>query len=356
MPTDEIWILGGTGRIGRAVAERLARDTSSPLVLLGRNRGRLEDAAALLPRPARTLVAPSHDAMAVLIATEHPLVVVNALGSYSESATSIAHACLSGGHYVDLANDVPAVSALLALHDEAAAAGSTLITGAGFGVLATEAIVAALCAGRPTPASVQVDAIASVASEGGAMGAAFAASMIDAIRNGGGAYRDGRLVSTRLGSPVRRLTAPDGAAVTAAGGPSGELIAAQSVSGASTVVATSALVPASALVRAALLVLRVALAIPALRHTLTKRLALMTTKATPRPRQHSWGHAIVEWPDGSRREGWLRADDGMDYTSDVAATVAAHLAAGGAPAGAYTPAAALGADIAVTAGGEFVFE
>jgi hypothetical protein len=32
-------------------------------------------------------------------------------------------------------------------------------------------------------------------------------------------------------------------------------------------------------------------------------------KACPRPREHSWGHARVEWADGTVREGWLRLGD-----------------------------------------------
>lgn len=57
----------------------------------------------------------------------------------------------------------------------------------------------------------------------------------------------------------------------------------------------------------------------------------------PRPRPQSWGHAVIDWPDGTRRKGWLRSDEAMDYT-----------------AGAATPVAALGPDIATAAGGIFV--
>ncbi|MFI5683018.1 hypothetical protein [Streptomyces sp. NPDC051636] len=41
----------------------------------------------------------------------------------------IARACVPGSHYADQANDVDAVSRLLALHDEAVRASSTLVTG-----------------------------------------------------------------------------------------------------------------------------------------------------------------------------------------------------------------------------------
>ena len=38
--SDEVWVLGATGRTGRAVAARLVRDGVAP-VLVGRSRERL---------------------------------------------------------------------------------------------------------------------------------------------------------------------------------------------------------------------------------------------------------------------------------------------------------------------------
>lgn len=63
---------------------------------------------------------------------------------------------------------------------------------------------------------------------------------------------------------------------------------------------------------------------------------------------------MVEWADGTRHEGWLRAGDGMDFTADVTAAVTELLARGVGSPGAWTPAAALGPDLATTAGGTFV--
>ena len=81
----------------------------------------------------------------------------------------------------------------------------------------------------------------------------------------------------------------------------------------------------------------------------------MSPKPSARPRDHSWGHARVQWNDRTR-EGWLRTGDAMAYTAAVAAEVATRLAAGQAPAGAFTPTRALGPDIAASAGAEFVLD
>lgn len=331
----EIWVLGALGRTGRGITAELER-RGVPVVLVGRDRERLAASGS------KYVVADGVEAIAAEIRRQRPAVVVNTIGEYAATAATIARACLPGGHYVDLAADLAAVSRLLDLNEEALAGGSTFVTGAGFGVLATEAVVAKLCEGRDTPSRVQVDALASVAVEAGAVGVALAASIVDA------------LTTAQPGAAPRTIALPDGESVRAAGIPSGELIAAQRASGASDVTVVSAIAPAAPVVRALLPLLAQVVSIPVVRRFAVRRLARVTTKAAPRPRTHSWGHAVVTWPDGTTRDGWLRAGEGMDFTNAVVAEVAARLARGEGKPGAHTPASALGADVAEAAGGTFL--
>ncbi|MFZ3592384.1 hypothetical protein [Streptomyces sp. BH104] len=228
------------------------------------------------------------------------------------------------------------------------------MTGAGFGVAGTEAIVARLCEDRPVPSQVRVDALASVAVEEGVLGAALAASIVDSLATGGRRYEGGRLVKTRLGGEVHHLILPDGERMSSVGVPSGELIAAHRVSGAPSVSATSGLVPASRAVRTALPLLSAILRVRAVRSFAIGRMSRIKAKAAPRPRRHTWGHAVITWPDGTVREGWLRAGDATDFTAATAAQTALRLAAGKGHSGAHTPAAALGPDLAVAAGADFM--
>lgn len=343
----EIWVLGALGRTGRGITAALAA-RGVPVVLVGRNRDRLAATGS------KFVVADGAEAIAAEIRRQRPAVVVNTIGEYATTAGTIARASLPGGHYVDLAADLVAVPRLLDLHEEALDGGSTFVTGAGFGVLATEAVVAKLCEGRPTPSAVRVDAVASVAIEAGALGVALAASIVDALTTGGREYRNGRLVPSRLGANAQTLVFPDGETAKSASMPSGELMAAQRASGAPSVTVTSGLAPASPAVRAVLPLLGRVLAIPPLRRSAVRRLAGIQGKAAPRPRAHSWGHAVVTWPDGTTREGWLRAGEGMDFTTSVVAEVAARLARGEGKPGAHTPASALGAEVAEAAGGTFL--
>jgi len=352
---DEVWVLGATGRTGRAIAARLTA-MGVPPVLVGRDATRLQEAATGAGGGARTIVAGSVASMIAEVRRRRPAVVVNTVGPFADTAGPIARACLPGSHYVDLANDVLAASALLGLHEEAVAAGRILVTGTGFGVLATESVVVKLCQGRPVPDRVRVDAVPSVATEAGVLGEALAATIIGGLPAGGRRYERGRLVRTRLGSDVAHLTLPDGARVTTASVPFGELIAAQRASGAPFVVAASSLAPTAPAVRAILPLATLLLSITPLRTFAQHRLARLRTTPQERPREHSWGHAHVRWADGTTREGWLRTGDGMDFTSAVAAEVAHRLLKGEGRPGAHTPGALFGPELAEAVGGEFMLD
>lgn len=359
---DEIWILGATGRTGRAIAARLA--PRHRLVLVGRDPTRLRRLADTLgtapgsgsgsgSAARRVVVAGSVEATVAELSRVRPAVVVNLIGPYTETALPVVRACPPGTHYVDLANELPAVADLLARHDEAVTEGRTLVTGAGFGVLATESVVLRLCAGRPAPVRVRVDAVAAVGSEGGMIGEALAGSVLEALAGGGRRYEHGRLVRTRLGGGVERVRLPDGTTIRTVAAPFGELEAARRASGAPFVVAASGLLPAGAVARLAMPVARALVSPPALRRVARRRLALVRTPASAPPRPYSWAHARVEDADGAR-DGWLRAGEAMDFTAAVAAEVTGRLARGEGRPGAYTPGALFGAELAVAAGGEFL--
>jgi hypothetical protein len=91
-----------------------------------------------------------------------------------------------------------------------------------------------------------------------------------------------------------------------------------------------------------------------LREFAKRRLAGVRIKAADRPREHSWGHAVVTWADGETREGWLRLGEAQAYTGAVPAEIACRLLAGDGRPGAYTPAALFGAGLAEACGGEYL--
>jgi len=360
---SEIWVLGATGRSGRAIAAELTGAGLSP-VLVGRDTVRLRKVAATIDRNLRIVTAGSIDAVVRELSQSRPAVVINTIGPFSETGLPIARACLPGAHYVDISNELFSVIALLGLHDEASSCGRMFVTGAGFGVLATESIVLKLCEGQPPAASVRVDAMATVEAEPGRMGSALAATIVDVLAAGGRRYEHGQLVRCRLVSDPETLKLPDGFRVKTASGPSGELEAARRASGASFAVSASSMVPASMMLRAVLPAILPLLKITPLRNLAIRQVAGIEfkpkqqseAKAQERRRRFSWAHARVQWASGAHGEGWLRTGDAHVFATNVAVEVAKRLARNEGRPGAYTPGALFGPGLAVDAGGQFFID
>jgi len=358
---SEVWILGGSGRSGGAITAELLR-RGLPAVLVGRDAARLKDAAARAGH-GRTVTAGSLESIETEIRRQQPAVVINTIGPFTTTAGPIARACLAGSHYIDLANDVAAVLATLGLNEAAADAGRTLVTGAGFGVTASESVVVKLCQDRPAPARVRVDMIPSLEMQAGIVGEALAGTILDGLpgvagggRYAGRRYAGGRLVAARIGGDLAHLTLPDGARVTTASIPLGELVAAQRASGAPSVIAASSETPSSTPARVLLPLTTALLNVRLVREFAKGRLARVKLKARERPRPHSWGHARVEWADGTTDEGWLRVGDAQAFTGAVPAELARRLLAGEGRPGAFTPAALFGPSLALACGGEYIIE
>lgn len=338
-----IWILGATGKGGRAIASELIGTTTADVVLVGRDHDRLTAAAASLGGQSRTLVAAGSNELATRIATDRPTVVVNTIGPFGETSTPLARACVAAGsHYVDLANELPPVQQLLDMDADARRADVTLVTGAGFGVLATEALVLELANGQPAAARATVAAMPTVDG----LGSAVLASVVDAVAYGGRRYRGGQLQRTRLGADHAWIPLPDLPAIQALAVPTGELEAARRASGAGDVLAFSSEVPSGRAVRAVLPMVSALLSARPI-YAGVQRL-ISRTKLTPPAKSGdvSWAYARLEWPGGTHREAWLRTGEGYSFTAKVAAFTAMRLSDGHGSSGAFTPGALFGADLA----------
>lgn len=351
--TDEAWVLGATGRTGRAIADKLHR-SGVPLVLVGRDEARLSGLAAELGGPR--IVAGSLASTLSVVAASRPGVVVSTVGPFTTTAAQVASACPPGTHYVDVANELSAVQTVLGLDRRAAAAGQVMVTGAGFGVLGTESVVLRLCDGQPRPTQVRVDAIPSLALEAGVVGEALAATIVEIIRFGGRSVKGGRLVASPSAADPLTLTTPDGDVISTGSGANGELVAAWRASGADGVVAATTAAPSNGLVRLLLPAVTGVVRLPGMGQLATRGIARVPLRAAARPRPSSWGHARVQWPSGLVRDGWLRVGDAMEFTASVAAEATRRLLRGEGRPGSYTPGALFGAALAEAAGGSFVLD
>jgi hypothetical protein len=231
--------------------------------------------------------------------------------------------------------------------------GRVAVTGAGFGVLATESVALRVCEGRPAPTRIRVDAIPSLATEKGVVGSALAGSMLDGVPNGR-KVEHGRLVRFPLAGARQQLTTPVGDAVSTSALPTGDLLAAWRASNADSVIAASSAIPSGPAVRVVLPTLSVLLRWSALRRFAIGRVARMPIGGSERPREFSWGPARAEWSAGTSREVWLRLGDAQHFTEASTAEIVRRLLVMQAQPGAYTPGALFGASLATDVGGEFV--
>jgi short subunit dehydrogenase-like uncharacterized protein len=356
--SDEVWLLGATGRTGRAIASALASRGVS-MALVGRDAQRLAAAADAVA--ARAVVADSLAAMAAAIRRERPALVVNTVGPFQRTAAALADATLEAGDYVDLANDVATLTQMRERGPSAQDRGRTVVTGAGFGVTATESLVCRLMEEHAPAARVRIDMIPSIASTHGVVGEALAATLVEGLPRtaGGGRFQGrriarGRLAKAPIGGRATRLTTPDGDRVTTGLMPLGELLAAEHLSGAPFVEAASSEAPTAPVLR---LVVPAALSLMhlgTLRRFATRRLAAVRTPERPMPREHSWARAHIEWADGTVREGWLRVGEASDFTHAVAAEVTHRLLHGQGRPGVHTPAALFGSSLAESCGGTYL--
>jgi saccharopine dehydrogenase (NAD+, L-lysine-forming) len=165
-------------------------------------------------------------------------VVVNTVGPFTRVADPIVSICLEAGTaYVDIANELSAVRALLDRDEDAQQCGVQLVTGAGFGVVATETLAVLLAQSSAQPLrSIQVAAAQAVAYSSKGVQATIAEGMAQ----GSPHYVESNLVVDPLGTGATTLQFPDGprqvipAAV-------GDLIAAQRATGAPNAIAYAAL-------------------------------------------------------------------------------------------------------------------
>jgi short subunit dehydrogenase-like uncharacterized protein len=341
--------------VGRAIIDELGASAERSLVFIGRDQARLSAAAAGSPSAATIAVGEDRDWAAILDRAPRPDLVLNLVGPSTETAPPVLEWCLrNGAHYCDVANELDAFGHTLGRDDAARRAAVSVVTGAGFGVVATEALVSALRGDRPPAASARVAAMPGMT----ARGRNVAASAVEVLAAGGRAYRSGVLTRTRPGSAYWRIPTPRGGSMGGLGVAVGDLESARRASGAGDVDAFTAEIPANGLVRAVLPALTRASRYGAIRRAIEYGVGL-TDSPGPAGRGDDYvslSYAQLDWADGESRAGWLKMGDGYEFSGKVGAAVVLAQLAGGVPSGAHTPTSVLGPQLAFAAGATFVID
>ena len=130
--TERILIVGGTGRIGRSVAQDLASHTSAEIAIAGRDQAAGMSFSSSLGSQAQFLFLDLADQQGLKKAIASHDLVIHCAGPFLYRDTSVLQACIAQGvNYLDVSDNRAFTRKALACREAAAAAGVTAIVNSG---------------------------------------------------------------------------------------------------------------------------------------------------------------------------------------------------------------------------------
>ncbi len=338
--TQPTWMLyGAYGHTGTLIAEEAVRRGHSPL-LAGRSQAQL---VPLAERLGLEWLAVERDTDKFRKAVAEVDLVFQAAGPFTRTSEPVIQACLMGGtHYADIANEVPVFQMTRSYDEKAKQRDICLMTGASFGVIATDCLACYIADQFPDATSLEAAIVlySSVRSAGALK------SGLDMLRDGGLVWQNGNLVYQRLGKGAKHIAFPDGIH-TLIPAPFGELEALHMTTGIPTITVYSSALPSGTLSRLALPLVGQLLKRDAFRRIVENivdwqtRSASMEQKHVESGKSYIWAHAGNS--NGKEVQAWLEMGEG--YLFSAAASVrAVEQILIKRPRGAMTPAQAFGAD------------
>jgi short subunit dehydrogenase-like uncharacterized protein len=334
------WLLyGATGRTGTLIAEEAVARGHHP-VLAGRDPEALRLLADRLGVP--WVAGPVED-LARLIGDAR-LVLLTA-GPFQTTAPPVLRACLDAGvHYLDIANEIPVASAVLAADDAARTRGATVLPAVGFGTVASDGLARHVV--DQLPDAIRLELAILGTTDGASAGAR--ASRMAALAAGGRVRRDGRLVRVTLGTGARRRDTPIGER-TLVPVPTADLVVTGHTTGVPNISVSMpvGMPPAAARI-----------AMPAL--PLLARASVKSRRPARQPHPNGapadaasflWARATAA--DGRTVQAWARTGEGYAFTAR-AAILAVEATLWDEPHGATTAACAFGPELSFAAGVELI--
>ena len=332
------WLLyGANGYSGELIARAAVAQGLRP-VLGGRSGAPLEALARELGLEARVLALDSPAKIAA--ALSDIALVLNCAGPFSATAQPMMAACLvRRAHYLDITGEVAVFEHAATLDQQARVAGVVLCPGVGFDVVPTDCVALALKEALPdaTHLALGFDN-ASPVSRG------TARTMVEGLGEGGAVRRDGRVVRVPLGYRERRIDFGSGEklAMTI---PWGDVSTAYRTTGIPNIEVYIPISPRRLQSLKRLNYVRWLLRVGAVQRFLKGRVnrGIPGPDAALRERTPTWVWGEVRSAGGETRTARIVTANGYTVTAHASIAVVSRLLAGGAAAGALTPARIMGA-------------
>jgi saccharopine dehydrogenase (NAD+, L-lysine-forming) len=327
-------IYGANGYTGELVARRAARRGERP-VLAGRNAGAVGALATSLGLDAA--IVDLTNTAALLEALGQVDAVAHCAGPFVRTAAPMVDACLATGtHYLDVTGEPEVFEAVLGRDAEARAAGITLLTGGGYDVVPTDCLAALLAAEMPDATSLEIAFRA-----GGGLSRGTALTGLDIATRGALRRVDGALVRGPLGEPSRAVAFPSRTRTVGAV-TWGDVVTAYHSTGIPTITVYSTLPKATVATRL--------LRLPPVRALAARAIRRGPAGPSEQVRARTRVEIYAEVRSASAaRHAILTGPNVYDITADAVVRAVPLLPA--APAGAHTPATALGPDFVRTLDG-----
>jgi short subunit dehydrogenase-like uncharacterized protein len=201
---DKQWMIyGANGYTGELIARQAVIDGLSP-VLAGRSAAKLEPLAEELGLEYR--VFPLTDPAATTKGLSGMDLVAHCAGPFSVTAKPMLSACLeTGTHYLDITGEIDVFEYAHGLHQRAVDAGIIVCPGAGFDVVPTDCLAAALSEALPDATHL---ALGFDSQSGLSQGTAK--TSIEGLAKGGRIRENGKLKSVGLAYESRLIDFGDG--------------------------------------------------------------------------------------------------------------------------------------------------
>lgn len=202
MSHDRLLIYGAYGYSGELIARQAVAEGLSP-VLSGRNGAKVGALAQELGLDDRPFDLDGDTVAGQLADID---VVLHCAGPFVDTAPAMVAACIaSGTHYLDITGEIDVFEQIFGHDAEARAAGAVLCPGAGFDVVPTDCLAAALAGALPDATELAL----GFDSRSG-LSPGTAKTSVDGMAGGGRVRRNGRIVTVPLAADVREIDFGEG--------------------------------------------------------------------------------------------------------------------------------------------------